>query len=1120
MDEKTRRILIVDDQPNNLRFLSKILTEQGYQVKRAICGTLAINAAFASIPDLILLDIMMPDISGYEVCKILKSAEQTANIPIIFLSVLDDTQEKVKAFKYGAVDYITKPFQIEEILARIENQLTIQYLQNKLKEQNQNLAKEIEIRKQTEARLEYLLDYNPSVIYVIKSSVPYMVTFISENVKLMVGYTSEDFINKPNFWLDHIHPEDQQKVLGKIRKLQGRNESAISYRFLHKNGNYCWIYDNFKLSVDEEGNPQEILGSWIDITEQKEIESALIESQRWQEAITEATPNILYVFDLFEWQNVYSNLEIYKVLGYTPEEIKAMGSDFFSNLVHPDDMPLLQVNQQKISLAENDQIVESEYRMRHKNGEWKWLFSRDIVFKRSLEGKVHQILGAATDITERKIAEQKLADSQQRLKFLVQQTPLGVIECDLNYEIIDWNDAAEIIFGYDKNAVLGKNIINLLVSEKYKKQVEKIADDLYSQKGGTRSINQNIAKDGGVIICEWYNTALIDDQGKVIGIASMVIDITERIEAEHSLIESAERSRSIVKIIERMRRTLDMETIFAATTEELRLTLNSDRAAIYRFDTDWGGKFMAESVGEEWVKLVLVKNDIEILKDTYLQQIKSGIFVEGNPYIAVNNIHKSSLTESHIKQLDKLQAKAFLIVPIFCGDAQWGLLAIYQNYAPRKWQEEEINIARQIGNQLSVALQQVELLKQTQNQALELIKAKEIAEAANGAKSEFLARMSHELRTPLNAILGFTQIMNRSDDVLPQHQEFLSIINRSGEHLLELINDILSMAKIESGQVQLKENSFDLYALLQAIEELLELKAQSKGLILTFIWDENVPQYIKTDENKLRQVLINLLGNAIKFTPTNGTVSLSVKVGELNVVVTSELIESLIFAVEDTGPGIANHEISNLFNPFVQTQTGRQSLQGSGLGLAISKQFINLMGGNINVSSELHKGSIFTFNIKVKTLPNFKEIKSNYNQITGLKLGLFRPRVLLVEDLLENRQLLVNILGPLGFELKEAKNGQEAFANWLIWQPHLILMDIEMPVMNGYEATKKIKKFSADVITPPPHNTVIIVITASALDDQREYILTSGCDDYISKPIHTDILLYKIGQHLGLGYIY
>ncbi|HEY9704413.1 MAG TPA: response regulator, partial [Allocoleopsis sp.] len=179
-----------------------------------------------------------------------------------------------------------------------------------------------------------------------------------------------------------------------------------------------------------------------------------------------------------------------------------------------------------------------------------------------------------------------------------------------------------------------------------------------------------------------------------------------------------------------------------------------------------------------------------------------------------------------------------------------------------------------------------------------------------------------------------------------------------------------------------------------------------------------------------------------------------------------------------------------------------------------------LMGGNINVSSELNKGSIFTFNIQVKIPSSSQEIKSSSHQIIGFKMAAAKPRILLVEDLLENRQLLVNILAPLGFELKEAKNGQEAFANWLIWQPHLILMDIQMPVMNGYEATKKIKKFSADVITPPPHNTVIIAITASALADEKDYILTSGCDDYIAKPIQTDILLYKIGQHLGLEYIY
>jgi len=390
------------------------------------------------------------------------------------------------------------------------------------------------------------------------------------------------------------------------------------------------------------------------------------------------------------------------------------------------------------------------------------------------------------------------------------------------------------------------------------------------------------------------------------------------------------------------------------------------------------------------------------------------------------------------------------------------------------------------------------------------------AEAASRTKSQFLANMSHELRTPLNAILGFTQLMNRHSSINAQQQEYLEIINRSGEHLLSLINDILSMSKIEAGQVNLNENSFDLYRLLSDLEEMFRLKAKSKNLQLNFDIKSNLPRYIKTDESKLRQVLINLLSNAIKFTQ-KGAIILRSHV----IPVDSDCIDEqhtqkrIYFEVEDRGVGISPAEMDKLFSAFVQTESGRNSQEGTGLGLPISREFIKLMGGEISVKSTLGEGSVFSFHILISLAQiNEVECPQSKKKVIGLEPNQQEYRILIVEDKAENRKLLRDLLSPLGFQLQEAVDGEKALAIWSTWQPQLILMDLRMPVMDGYETTKRIKA------TPQGENTIIIALTASAFSEDRSLSLNAGCDDFVGKPFREDVLFEKLAKYLGLRYIY
>ena len=490
-----------------------------------------------------------------------------------------------------------------------------------------------------------------------------------------------------------------------------------------------------------------------------------------------------------------------------------------------------------------------------------------------------------------------------------------------------------------------------------------------------------------------------------------------------------------------------------------------------------------------------------------------------------------------------------------------------KNIAKGEWDKtvesersDELGELAKAFNSMAQQLQQsFETLEhRVQERTAELAIAKDKAEVANQAKSTFLANMSHELRSPLNAILGFSQLMTRSQTLSPEHQENISIISSSGEHLLTLINNVLDLSKIESGRTSLNPKKFDLYRLLSDLEDMFELKADDKQLQLIFECSPDVPQYVETDELKLRQILINLLNNALKFTDEGSIIvrvrkplpgrthqiegkifessELSMNTLDLlsNSMKASPLIQSenasyaaqnnasasaayffLHFEVEDTGPGIAANELDNVFEAFMQTQTGKDSQEGTGLGLPISRKFVELMGGEMSVSSAVGKGANFKFDIQVTAVEATDiESKKPTRHVIALEPNQHPYRILIVDDKLLNRQLLIKLLNPLGFELKEATNGQEAIEIWDSWEPHLIWMDMRMPVMDGYETTQYIKG------TIKGQATAIIALTASVLEEERAVILSAGCDAFMRKPFREADIFDAMHKHIGVRYIY
>jgi signal transduction histidine kinase/ligand-binding sensor domain-containing protein/DNA-binding NarL/FixJ family response regulator len=414
------------------------------------------------------------------------------------------------------------------------------------------------------------------------------------------------------------------------------------------------------------------------------------------------------------------------------------------------------------------------------------------------------------------------------------------------------------------------------------------------------------------------------------------------------------------------------------------------------------------------------------------------------------------------------------------------------------------SITREKADELAAAVEQLRLLERNAQLAKrEALEAKDRAVEASQAKSAFLSSMSHELRTPLNAVLGFTQLMERDVTLSLEQREHLTAIATSGEHLLHLINDVLSLSKIEAGKTTLNLQRFDLHRLVEGVEMMFRGRVRSKGLKLHTRRSSSLPRHVVGDEGKLRQVLINLLGNSVKFTE-EGEITLTVRwregIGE--------------FEVADTGHGIAAAEIDALFEPFAQTESGRQSKEGTGLGLAISRNFVLMMGGDIRVRSEVRAGTAFTFDCE---LPRAEEVADETGRLIAMELEPNQPeyRILVVDDAEKNRTLLMKLLSAVGFSVLQASDGREAVALWSSWRPHAILMDIRMPVLDGRAAAREIRRLAAESPSGDDPTSKIVALTASVFDHERDEILAAGFDDFLMKPFREEDLFGVLSRQLG-----
>ena len=961
-----------------------------------------------------------------------------------------------------------------------------------------------------------------------------------------LGYSREEVLNQKQL-SELLTPESARTFQEGFAKLKRQGSvSNLELEMMRKDGSILQVSLNGTTIRDAAGNYLMSRSSLFDISDRKRIEaernrveSALRNSEeQFRHAFDDASIGIAIVSLEGDWVRV--NPAVCQIVGYSEAELLSLT---FQDITHPDDLEvdLGYVHQ---LLAHEISTYQMEKRYFHRQGHIVWILLNASLVKDEQENSLH-FISQIQDISDRKRAEADLRQSEERLQLALEASGDGLWDWDMATQAVYLSPRWLEMLGYEPDELPQQvSTWEQIIHPDDKTWVFDMLTAHLQDKSVPYAFDYRVKTKSGdwKWIADYGKVVTHDQQGNPLRMIGTHKDISDRKQTEIALQESADREQAIAEVIQCMRQTLDLKTIFGATTQELRRVLNCDRVLVYRFNPDWSGAVVAESVGSGWISVLeaLTPSDDSFAsqtlerdrcieqrwhlearsEDTYLQQTQGGIFRQGSRHISVSDIYQADFDPCYVNFLESFQTRAYLTVPIFSNQKLWGLLASYQNANSREWRESEVQISGQIGVQLGIAIQQGELLAQTQQQSSELQQAKEAAEAANQAKSLFLANMSHELRTPLNVILGFTQVLNRDLSLSPVQQETIQTIHRSGDHLLSLINDILDLSKLEADRTLAETNNFDLFDLLSTLEEMLRHKALSKNLQFRFEIAPDVPQYITADIKKLRQIIINLLSNAIKFTQ-KGHVILRVAVEESPERESGEAPSiALTFEIEDTGVGIAEDEIEDVFNAFVQSRSGQVAVGGTGLGLTISRQFAQLMNGGISVRSRLGQGSTFCFWMpsQISAAVSVPAVEPQ-RQLIGLVPGQPTYRILIVDDQPENRLLLTRLMAQLGMEIREAIDGQEAVTLWQQWQPHLIWMDIRMPILDGYGATQQIRALAAEQ-QPSAVTPIIIALTAQASKSDRTLALASGCNDFIVKPFKENLLYDKMAEYLNLQFVY
>jgi PAS domain S-box-containing protein len=899
-----------------------------------------------------------------------------------------------------------------------------------------------------------------------------------------------------------IHPETPGLEDGEIQeKLRCGEPWELNQQIQRPSGEIREIEVRGEPVFDGEGNLSKWVGTVHDITDRQQIEAKL----RQSEAALREAQRIAHIgsWELnLNSQKLTASEEWFQMFGVDPADPESAYREHF-NAIHPEDRVQLQENLNRAIFAGTS--YQMDLRIMEGDRICRYLEARGEAV-RDERGSVIHLRGTVLDITERKRTVLALSESEERFRSAFDYAGIGMAIVGLDGRWLKVNRAVCGIIGYSESELLTLDFQTITHPEDLDLDLNYVTQLLRGEIGSYQLEKRYIHKQGHSVWVMLTASLVRNAEGEPLHFIAQIQDVTLQKQAAQILRSQMQREQVLSQFVQSIRNSLELTTIsFSAAHESGRL-LGADVVKILQY-------FPEEQL---W------RNVAEYCPfDSLPSTLDLDIPDTGNPLTqTLKGLEPVALSswEPHpedprVELIGNL-AGHWLLLPLQMGTGVWGALCLARNLSESPWDSTEMELLLAIANQLAIALNQAELYQQVE-------KAREAADTANEAKSAFLANMSHELRSPLNAILGFAQLLLSNPALSEDAKENVAIIHRSGEHLLTLINDILDLAKIEAGRTTILETDFNLSHLLDDLQSMFRLKAHSKGLDFVVDRSPEVPEYIRTDEIKLRQVLINLIGNAIKFTQ-RGRICVAMRgispAGRSSLSEPDPLEPSTLTLrceVSDTGPGIAREELDHLFQAFVQTSTGVAAREGTGLGLSISRKFVELMGGSIEVRSQIGEGSTFSFEIPVTVAAKI-ESKPLPPQRRAVALEPNQPqyRILIADDRPDNRTFVIKCLQPFGFDLLQSSNGQEAIKLWEEWEPHLIFMDLRMPVMDGYEATQQIKG------SMKGQGTAIVALTASYLEQENAVRLSCGFDGFIRKPFRDTELFDCLTQQLGVRFVY
>jgi PAS domain S-box-containing protein len=1001
---------------------------------------------------------------------------------------------------------------------------------------------------------------------VEQSPVSIVITDIDGNIEYAnpkasetTGYSNEELIGKnPRILQSGYTAKDEYSQLWS-EVVKGKEWTGLFHN-KRKNGELYWEHSSISPIFDHQGKITNYIAIKEDITEKKNIEEKLIINQNRLEQVADNSRTVIWEMD--EVGNyTYINETGAQIFGYSANEIIGRSREEFSLLNQNSDNVATQISDGFEILRSGRSLHNYESQIVKKDGTIIWVStSATPIFSES--NLIVGYIGSDNDITSRKLLEEET----RKFKTIADQGNTGNGIVSMDGTLIYANEAFSKMHGYESDELLGQNLM-VLHGEEDHKRVGELLEIIKNEGGfGATEIGRT-RKDGTRFPSLMSAKIIMNSQNEPQFMSANVIDITEMKQKESEIrrLSLAIEQSPVAVVITDLGGVVQyvspaFETITGYDSTEIigqhtrLLSSGLTKPSVYR--QLWKSILSGESWKGEWINkkksgelyfeaasitpvkdetgkvayFLAVKENITQRKNAEEALLKSEeqfrlLFSKSPVSILIHDKDTGEIIDCNPETLRMLGIDSLDEITEFTRDNSSDFFDLYfkqilnvSKNGPTQFEGEftkvsgekiwvRVNLSSlEIWSEMRVLSIAMDITKQ--KQAEQEIIARQVAEEANRVKSVFFSNMSHEIRTPLNAINGFAQILRKDSSLTPKQTEQVKTILRSGEHLIGLINDILDISKIEAGRLTINESEFNLYELLDDIRMMFAMSAREKKLYFEFEIDNNIPKFLVSDEAKLRQILINLIGNAIKFTYTGG-ITLRVRLGQQ----VKEFVP-LNIEVSDTGNGISEEDKVHLFDPFWQSSTG-QAVGGTGLGLPITKNIVDLMGGKITVETKLGSGSTFKFHILARPSNRVLEpVINKQHNVVGIENNNESFRILVVDDRFENRDLLRELLTPIGFEILESENGLEAVESFESFKPHAILMDMRMSVMDGYEATRIIR-------SKENGNSVLIIgITASVFKDDLIKVKEAGADEVLNKPFRFEELFELLSLIPNLKFIY